>query len=355
VRRLPSASVRSREQRCGRTSLRCISDTMNPFETAEATAILAGSGAATPPAAGPTTQAPVEDAGASESEKPASAPTAGPTLPVSSMASQDLSIDADKQMAAILSTEKMFSARESTIREKIRTNYQRMQQLEQELGDLRRDMQMTSGPKKMALEMMRQKIEESSMHVQQIRQQKRDLEATLVDVERKLVEAEESKAKLCEDLRLLIEQDTKEQFQKLEEITSKLEALGGGIGVGAQSAPDTTTTQAVEVQSENGSVVPQAASPSAEATSAQATEGTASSRKKDEAYEQARAARQKHIPPTKPKKKVSNAAKSPGFGSVPAAGASTRPPRTGSAAGFSVKPSSTRSGAFAGFDEEDIA
>ena len=141
-------------------------------------------------------------------------------------------------------------ARESTIREKIRSYYESMHKLEQELAELRREMNMTSGPKKMALEMMRQKIEESSgnlrkilpllllcsdvvvfpavvaVEVQQLRHQKKEAEDVLADINSKLDDAETNKAKLCEDLRLLIEQDTQEQFAKLEEITQKLEALG---------------------------------------------------------------------------------------------------------------------------------
>ncbi|CAI5990817.1 unnamed protein product [Closterium sp. NIES-64] len=107
----------------------------------------------------------------------------------------------------------------------IQDNYAKIQAVEKELEALHLEVKLTSGSKKAGMELLRQKIEQSTEKARLLR--KKEEQAKKVwEAAAKLVEEEEQrKQQLCDDLRMMVQQNALQQYERLEALTHKLDAL----------------------------------------------------------------------------------------------------------------------------------
>ena len=123
------------------------------------------------------------------------------------------------------SVERQLEAREKALRKIIERNFSKTREVERELLLLRRDMDLTSGSRKLALEHMRCKIEAASERVSLARSRKVAAEAALQIASDSLSSEENQKTGLQEDMSTLICQNSQAQHARLAELTDRLEAL----------------------------------------------------------------------------------------------------------------------------------
>ncbi|KAH6783866.1 junctophilin-like protein [Perilla frutescens var. hirtella] len=130
-----------------------------------------------------------------------------------------------RESPVIAYTEKIIEAEQLQLRKYIEENYSKIRDIERELANLTLEMKLTSGPKKVALELMRKKIEMSTerIHVAKLKEgeAKKAWEAAAKAVQ----EEEAIKDKLCGDLNNLVKESSNAQLSRLEELKRRLEAL----------------------------------------------------------------------------------------------------------------------------------
>ncbi|CAI5534519.1 unnamed protein product [Closterium sp. Naga37s-1] len=129
------------------------------------------------------------------------------------------------EIPVIAYTEKVLAEKEATLRKIIQDNYAKIQAVEKELEALHLEVKLTSGSKKAGMELLRQKIEQSTEKARLLR--KKEEQAKKVwEAAAKLVEEEEQKKQqLCDDLRMMVQQNALQQYERLEALTHKLDAL----------------------------------------------------------------------------------------------------------------------------------
>uniref|UniRef100_A0A7I4AI46 RAB6-interacting golgin n=1 Tax=Physcomitrium patens TaxID=3218 RepID=A0A7I4AI46_PHYPA len=115
----------------------------------------------------------------------------------------------------------------------IQDNYSKIQNVEKELASLALEVKLTAGPKKAALEHLRKLIEASTEKIKAARA-KEEQARKVWEAAMKAVEVEElNKQRLCNDLKCLVQQSAEAQYSRLEELTSRLEALNPALQGGA--------------------------------------------------------------------------------------------------------------------------
>ncbi|CAI5484076.1 unnamed protein product [Closterium sp. Yama58-4] len=129
------------------------------------------------------------------------------------------------EIPVIAYTEKVLAEKEANLRKIIQDNYAKIQAVEKELEALHLEVKLTSGAKKAGMELLRQKIEQSTEKARLLR--KKEEQAKKVwEAAAKLVEEEEQrKQQLCDDLRMMVQQNALQQYERLEALTHKLDAL----------------------------------------------------------------------------------------------------------------------------------
>ncbi|KAG0620993.1 hypothetical protein M758_4G260300 [Ceratodon purpureus] len=155
-------------------------------------------------------------------------------------------------------TQKVLEEKELMLRKYIQDNYSKIQNVEKELASLAMEVKLTAGPKKAALEHLRKLIEASTEKIKAARvkeeQARKVWEATM-----KAVEVEEmNKQRLCDDLRCLVQQSAEAQYSRLEELTSRLEALNPALQGGASQVlsvePKASPSNGTAAQPQGGNV-----------------------------------------------------------------------------------------------------
>eukprot|EP00271_Cylindrocystis_brebissonii_P006890 TRINITY_DN19793_c0_g2_i1.p1 TRINITY_DN19793_c0_g2~~TRINITY_DN19793_c0_g2_i1.p1 ORF type:complete len:305 (+),score=88.54 TRINITY_DN19793_c0_g2_i1:215-1129(+) len=132
-------------------------------------------------------------------------------------------------IAIITYSEKLLAQKEAVLRKYIEETYAKTQSVEKELAALTLEVKLTSGSKKAALELLRRKIEDSAERIHAART-KEDAAKKAWEAASKCVADEEStKAKLCKDLNMMVQESAMQQYQKLQELTLKLDALNPNL------------------------------------------------------------------------------------------------------------------------------
>ncbi|XVF54020.1 hypothetical protein PTKIN_Ptkin05aG0148100 [Pterospermum kingtungense] len=130
-----------------------------------------------------------------------------------------------REAPVIAYTEKIIEEERLQLKKYIEENYSKIRDVERELANLTMEMKLTAGPKKAALEHMRNKIEMSTERIQ-IAKQKEEQARKIWEAALKALNDEESiKQKLCEDLNKLVQESSNSQFARLEELKRRMEAL----------------------------------------------------------------------------------------------------------------------------------
>mmetsp|Transcript_17844 Transcript_17844/g.42819 ORF Transcript_17844/g.42819 Transcript_17844/m.42819 type:complete len:278 (+) Transcript_17844:151-984(+) len=137
--------------------------------------------------------------------------------------------DVGAKIAACSRNEKLIEEKESRLRSVIAENYSRIRDVESELKELQLQLKMTSGPKKSVLELLRQKIESQNDRISDCRAKYQDSKKAMEAAAAELEKEEGVKAQLCEELNLVVQQSANAQFEKLEQLTARLEQLSSGI------------------------------------------------------------------------------------------------------------------------------
>ena len=118
-----------------------------------------------------------------------------------------------------------YEEKEAALKRVLSAHYAQIRTVEQELSSLRNQVLLTSQPKRVAIEHLRHLIEAAS---EECKRAKARHAAALAEEKKAaavLAKAEEVKATLAEDLRLLVQQDTDTAFERLDHLTSQLDGL----------------------------------------------------------------------------------------------------------------------------------
>ncbi|CAN6569343.1 unnamed protein product [Malus baccata var. baccata] len=130
-----------------------------------------------------------------------------------------------REASVITYTEKIIENEQLQLRRYIEENYSKIRDVERELAQLSMEMKLTAGPKKSALEHLRKKIEMSTekIHAAKLKEEqaRKVWEAALQAVK----DEEAIKQQLCEDLNQLVQESSSSQFNRLEELKRRLEAM----------------------------------------------------------------------------------------------------------------------------------
>ncbi|MEW5300395.1 MAG: hypothetical protein WDW36_003328 [Sanguina aurantia] len=144
--------------------------------------------------------------------------------------------EGSRQMALSNYSEKLIEQKERELRESIAANYSRMRGVEKELSNLQLQLKLTAGPKRLALEMYRKKIEVQNEKVAGIKLRHTAAKRALEAIDAELRQEEASKAELCDALNTLVQQSALLQLNKLEELKQHLDSLARGV-TGEGSSP----------------------------------------------------------------------------------------------------------------------
>ncbi len=107
--------------------------------------------------------------------------------------------------------------------------------MEEDLHLLRRDMKLTSAPKRAALELLRRKIEEASERVRNARSARSAAAAALEQADAAVAAEEAAKAALVRDMNALIFQSSMQQMKALEELQTRMDSLAAKVVPGADA------------------------------------------------------------------------------------------------------------------------
>lgn len=130
-------------------------------------------------------------------------------------------------------TEQVLEEKQAVLRRYITENYNKIQSVEKELASLTLEVKQTSGARKAALELLRKKIEQSSERIKAARAREGLAKKGWEDATKALQHEEGIKQKLCDDLNLMVHENAMLQYQRLEELTHKLDALNPDLAGGA--------------------------------------------------------------------------------------------------------------------------
>jgi hypothetical protein len=121
--------------------------------------------------------------------------------------------------------------KEAHIREKLRHNVERIKEVERELANFRRDMALTSGSKKLALEHLRRRIDAQSERYTEAERRKREAQEELARAEADADKERVAHERLVRDLQVLMEQKSQQQEDRMRELTQRLEELSNAADV----------------------------------------------------------------------------------------------------------------------------
>lgn len=131
-------------------------------------------------------------------------------------------------MAEAAPAKKDVEKKEQHLRESIAKNYSHIKNVEAQLAQLQSQLNLTTGPKKSALEMLRKKIEAKNEQVVAARQKFVSAQKVAEQAQEVLASHERSKEQLCQELHLLVHQSATAELNKLEQLTKQLEQLNRG-------------------------------------------------------------------------------------------------------------------------------
>ncbi|GFR45933.1 hypothetical protein Agub_g7395, partial [Astrephomene gubernaculifera] len=134
-------------------------------------------------------------------------------------------------------SQKLMERKERELMESIAKNYGRIREVERELGNLQLQLKLTAGPKKLALEVLRRKIEEQNERVAYVRAKHTTAKATYERLDAELKQEEAAKEQLCQELNMLVQQAARAQMDKLEQLKTQLESLYAGVLPGDVAQP----------------------------------------------------------------------------------------------------------------------
>ncbi|MEW5316081.1 MAG: hypothetical protein WDW38_007469 [Sanguina aurantia] len=143
--------------------------------------------------------------------------------------SQQTLEEGSRQMALSNYSEKLIEQKERELRESIAANYSRMRGVEKELSNLQLQLKLTAGPKRLALELYRKKIEVQNEKVACIKLRHTAAKRALEAIDAELQQEEATKAELCDALNTLVQQSALLQLNKLEELKQHLDSLARGV------------------------------------------------------------------------------------------------------------------------------
>lgn len=130
-----------------------------------------------------------------------------------------------RESPVIAYTEKIIEAEQLQLRKYIEENYSKIRDVERELANLTLEMKLTAGPKKAALELMRNKIEMSTERIRIAKMKEGEAKKAWEAATKAVQEEEAIKNKLCGDLNNLVKESSNAQLSRLEELKRRLEAL----------------------------------------------------------------------------------------------------------------------------------
>lgn len=149
-----------------------------------------------------------------------------------------------RESPVIAYTEKIIEEEQLQLRKYIAENYSKIRDVEKEFANLSMEMKLTAGPKKAALELMRQKIEMSTEKIRVAKLKEEQARKAWEAASQAVKDEEAIKQKLCEDLNSLVLESSNSQLARLEELKKRLEALN----------PSRASTASASDQSPVGSV-----------------------------------------------------------------------------------------------------
>lgn len=165
-----------------------------------------------------------------------------------------------RESPVIAYTEKVIEEEQLRLRKYIEENYSKIRDVERELASLNMEMKLTSGPKKAALEHMRKKIELSTERVRVAKLKEEEAKKVWEAAAKTVQDEEAMKQKLCEDLNNLVQESSKAQFTRLEELKRRLEALNPSRS-STYVSHDVNQTPAQITTTQVGSAVPSTSEP----------------------------------------------------------------------------------------------
>lgn len=132
-------------------------------------------------------------------------------------------------------TEKVLEEKELKLKQYIQDNYSKIRNVEKELETLALEVKLTAGPKKLALEHLRKKIEVATEKIKASKLKEQQAKKVWEVADKSLQAAEAYKQSLCEDLNRLVQESAAAQYSRLEDLSKRLEALNPDLkGTAAQ-------------------------------------------------------------------------------------------------------------------------
>lgn len=126
---------------------------------------------------------------------------------------------------ATLLSEKEVQQKEKLLEQEIQSKYEAIKKMEKDLLGLQFEVQQTTAPKRQALELLRTKITAASAEVKdqravaQAKAKELELEVTL------LKEKEAVKEALCDELAMLVHQNVRMRYERLESLNVQLKGM----------------------------------------------------------------------------------------------------------------------------------
>lgn len=130
-------------------------------------------------------------------------------------------------------TEQVLEEKQAVLRRYISENYSKIQSVEKELASLTLEVKQTSGARRAALELLRKKIEQSAERIRAARTREGQAKKAWEEAAKAVEHEEGLKQKLCDDLNLMVHENAMIQYERLEELTRKLDALNPEMAGGA--------------------------------------------------------------------------------------------------------------------------
>ncbi|CAN0902657.1 hypothetical protein LINGRAHAP2_LOCUS22096 [Linum grandiflorum] len=130
-----------------------------------------------------------------------------------------------RESPVIAYTERVIAEEQLQLLKYIEENKSKIRDVERELASLSMDLKLTAGPKKAALEHLRKKIEVSAEKIHQAKLKEEQARKAWEAALQALKDEEATKQQLCDDLNRLVQESSKSQFVRLEELKRRMEAL----------------------------------------------------------------------------------------------------------------------------------
>ncbi|KAF5829659.1 hypothetical protein DUNSADRAFT_15684 [Dunaliella salina] len=133
--------------------------------------------------------------------------------------------DADARLLQSNTFQKHIEATQRELKEQLNDHQRYIKTVENELAHLQLQLKLNVGPRKMASEFLRGKIEAQNEVLAGVRRRHTEAKKALAEVEAELQAEEQEKDRLCSELNLLVAESTAAQLAKLEELKNHLDML----------------------------------------------------------------------------------------------------------------------------------